>query len=58
MTSSYFKCMFLISSFESGLVGLLLARVANTVFLTGMCLRLFESTAPMNYHGENLYSCI
>jgi len=50
--------MFLISSFESGLVGLLLARVANTVFLTGMCLRLFESTAPMNYHGENLYSCI
>lgn len=42
MTSCYYKYMFLILSFQSGLVGLLLARVANTVFLTGMCLLLFE----------------
>jgi len=47
--------MFLISSFQSGLVGLLLARVANTVFLTGMYLLLFEYSAPTNYHGEFIF---
>ncbi|BAT91595.1 hypothetical protein VIGAN_07020300 [Vigna angularis var. angularis] len=45
MTSCYYKYMFLISSFQAGLVGLLLARVANTVFLTDYGTEILDNCA-------------